>query len=203
MPSPRKIAHSLTLKSLMAAALAGAMLLGFLLPASAKGPESVTIFGPGIEQPLELIDPDDFSLLVTLMEQTGLWYGTGDPIARPPGELGPAYILTWINGGPPALLPEERTITQLLYLDAQGGPLIHTPDQETLANWGPGVTGWFAAPEGLRETLLALGAPVAAAPMRGLNAGTIGLLLAVGLLGLGLFFSRRRTFGGEKTLEMG
>jgi hypothetical protein len=50
-------------------------------------------------------------------------------------------------------------ITQLLYLDAQGGPLIHTPDQKNLENWGPGVTGWFAAPEGLRDTLEGLGVP--------------------------------------------
>jgi hypothetical protein len=41
-------------------------------PALAKGLESATIAGPGIDRPIELSDTPN--LMVRLMEQTGLWY---------------------------------------------------------------------------------------------------------------------------------
>lgn len=52
----------------------------------------------------------------------------------------------------------------MIYLDAEDGPVIHTPTQEGLQGWGPGVIGWFAAPDGLRDTLIELGVPISAAP---------------------------------------
>lgn len=139
-------------------------LVGFTHPVSAKGPESVTITGPGIDQPLELMTTTNQDRIVQLMEQTGLWFGTGEPLQEAQlGDLGPAYTLTWVNMGPPDKSVEERTIRQLLYLDAENGPLIQTPDQESLQGWGPEVIGWFAAPVELRDTLIELGAPIAAA----------------------------------------
>lgn len=147
-------------------AFAAAVLFGLMDSVAAKGPESAIITGPGIGRPIELIDytlgtaPD---LLARLMEQTGIWYATGDlprPIEEPAGELGPGYTLTWINSGPPDKGVDERTIRQEIYLDAEGGPLIYTPAQDSLQNWGPGRTGWFAAPSGLRDTLAGLGVPV-------------------------------------------
>ena len=94
-----------------------------------EGPESVTISGPGIDEPIELINS---SLVGELMQQTGLWSASGDavPTSPPPiDDLGSAYMLTWINSGPPTDPVANRTIRQLLYFDASHGPLIHTPDQ--------------------------------------------------------------------------
>jgi hypothetical protein len=149
-------------------AIVAVVLLGVGDTAMAKGPESATVAGPGIDQPVELIDAANPDLVSRLMEQTGLWFGRGDlprPIEEPLGDLGPALTLTWVNSGPPGHSVEVRTIRQLLYLYAEGGPVIHTPDQGGLAGWGPGVIGWFAAPGRLRETLGELGVPVASPPV--------------------------------------
>jgi hypothetical protein len=55
---------------------------------------------------------------------------------------------------------EERTIRQEIYLEAENGPVIHTPAQESLQGWGSERIGWFAAPSGLRDTLAELGVPI-------------------------------------------
>jgi len=131
--------------------------------AFAKGPESATLIGPDLEQPIELKnDPD----LGRLIQQSGIWAGISGrriPI-EPTGDLGPAYTLTWINSGPPEAPVEERTIRQFLYPYAEPGPVIHTPEQVGLEGWGGDVVGWFMAPEDLTDTLVALGVPVSAPP---------------------------------------
>lgn len=157
---------SLLLKVITVVAFIAFVLFGFINPAFAKGPESAIITGPGIDQPIELIDIANRDLVARLMEQTGLWYATGDlpqPIDKPAGDLGPSYTLTWINSGPPGASLDERTIRQEIYLEAENGPVIHTPDQEPLQGWGPERIGWFAAPSGLRDTLTKLGAPISPA----------------------------------------
>lgn len=171
------------------------VLFVFSEPVAAKGPESATISGPGIEQPVALLDDASLGLKVRLMEQTGIWYAFGDlprPIEQPAGALGAGYTLTWVNGGPPHKSVEERTMYQTIYPHAENGVLIHTPSQEGLNGWGPGVTGWFAAPEGLLDTLAEMGAPVpeSAAPSSGLSAGGLwyfavgALVVVVGLGGV-------------------
>lgn len=154
------------LKVIVGVASIAFVLFGFIKPAVAKGPESAIITGPGIDRPIELVDFSNRDLVARLMEQTGLWYAMGDlpqPIDKPFGELGPGYTLTWINSGPPDASIDERTIRQEIYLEAENGPVIHTPDQESLQGWGPEAIGWFAAPDGLRETLAELGVPVSSA----------------------------------------
>lgn len=150
--------------------------------ALAKGPESATITGPGIDEPIELINADYFNSDYTnhvkeLMRQTGLWYATSSRIsAKPAGDLGPRYTLTWINSGPPGGPVEERTIRQALYLYAENGPVIHTPAQEGLEGWGPDVVGWFTPPDGLSDTLAALDVPI-------LESGSFGEPLASAIPG--------------------
>jgi hypothetical protein len=162
MKSRRNIEIKQLVRILAGLVFTAVLLLVIIEPVVAKGPESATITGPEIDQSIELINNTDLDLVVRLMEQTGLWYDTGIPLPseEPVGELGPTYTLTWINSGPPSLSKEKRTIRQELYLDAENGPLIHTPAQETLQGWGPGVIGWFVAPGELKETLTELGVPI-------------------------------------------
>lgn len=79
------------------------VLFGFGDSVAAKGLVSVTITGPGMAHPIELLDTANIDLLTRLMEQTGLRYGTGDlptPLEELPRELGPSYTLAWIDFGP-------------------------------------------------------------------------------------------------------
>jgi len=129
--------------------------------ALAKGPQSATLSGPGIDGPTELNQNDP--LIGQLMERSGIWFETYERLKVDPyGDLGPAYTLTWVNSGPPEDAIEERTIRQILYPYAENGPLIHTPAQVGLVGWGAEVLGWSEAPESLIETLEALGVPAPA-----------------------------------------
>ena len=162
--------------------------------ALAKGPESVTIAGPGIKDPVELMDAVDWPIscdetcppdpMVRLMEQTGLWYAAGDlPIAieKPLGDLGSRYKLTWTRGGFPDESVEERTFHQFLYLDAEGGPFVHTPVQASLEDSVGHVYGWSKAPRGLVDSLRELRAQLPGSGIRPSgsdNAPTLFALLA-------------------------
>ncbi|MCO6450494.1 MAG: hypothetical protein J5I90_06855 [Caldilineales bacterium] len=175
--------------------------------ASAKGPISGVITGPGIDQPIELVEGAEPDLVSRLMERTAIWFGAGVdalPQEPPAGDLGPGYELVWVNAGPPEISIAERTIRQTLYLFAEAGPLVFTPEQEGLRNWGPGVIGWYQAPDGLREALVALGAPIPDAsptvesplvPTKFSGENAVALLglavLVVIVAGLGLLSARR------------
>jgi hypothetical protein len=152
-------------RAFIVALVASAIVAAVAGTALAKGPESATITGPGIDEPIEieLFEPANPDLVHKLMGQTSLWLApSGDSRihGEPTGDLGPAYTLTWINAGPPGDPVEERTIRQILYPLAERGPMIETPSQIGLEGWGPEVIGWFVAPNDLADTLTALGVPV-------------------------------------------
>ena len=172
--------------------------------ALAKGPESVTLTGPGIESPVELMDAVDWPVscdiscppdaMVQLMEQSGLWYATGDlpvPIDPPVGELGDKYVLTWNRGG-----SLEENIRQFNYLHAENGPVIHTPAQKGLERWGSGVVGWFRASDDLADTLASLVNPLSATERAGSAAigdpQYLGLFATIGSALLVLIWANRR-----------
>lgn len=145
-----------------ACALALAAAVASAGPAWAKGIESATISGPGLDHPLDVTPPNgDGGRLAGL---TGFWdVMPGQPHPptftkqAPPGQLGPRYTITWrlMTG------PEETTaIRQDLYPDAAGGPLVHTPDGQRIFE-GTTAGGWYAAPFALRDVLGSLGVPVA------------------------------------------
>ncbi|GEM_PF-1712533 len=154
-------------RTLIVIVLTSAIVVAIGGTALAKGPESATITGPGIDEPIEieLIETAHPDVVQKLMGQTGLWVATGGGSripAEPTWDLGPAYTLTWINSGPPGDPVEKRTIRQILYPLAERGPVIETPSQIGLEGWGPDVIGWFIAPDGLADTLTAMGVPISA-----------------------------------------
>lgn len=177
-----------------------AVVLVVTLSASAKGPGSAALDGPGIEEPIQFLELSGWTQsysdpAVEMLRVTGLWYGPGaEPLQPPTGDLGPAYRVTW--GGPAG---SAGVIVQNLYLDAPSGPLIHTPEQESLEGWGSSAVGWFAAPEGLEEAIeeiIAWGQPVAPTPAWVLP--VVAFTVISGLIGLGSRLSPLGSAGGDQ-----
>jgi hypothetical protein len=158
-------------------------------PAWAKGLQSATITGPGLEQPIDVADPDNSKLPAL----TGFWeVMPGQP--APPGlveqaptkQRGPRYRLTWR-----LMTDADDTIAirQDLYPHAVGGPLVHTAAGQPIFDAAtPG--GWYAAPLTLRDMLQSLGVPPAgsppapAAPSSDDSPGRIAIIVAAGAVGL-------------------
>jgi hypothetical protein len=165
-----------------------AVVLVFALSASAKGPGSATLDGPGIEEPIQFLQRGGWTqshesdAAVEMLRMTGLWYGSGAESLQPPTrDLGPAHEVSWGDPAGPA-----GFIVQYLYLDAPRGPLIHTPEQDGLDGWGPDVIGWFPAPEGLEEAIdevVVWGQPETSTPAWFLP--VIAFTAISGLVGLG------------------
>jgi hypothetical protein len=147
-----------------AAAVALALVLALAGPAQAKGIQSATITGPGLDEPIDFSPPDgDGGDLAAL---TAVWEAMpGQPQTpalmdqAPTGELGPRYRITWrLMTGP----DDVTAIRQDLYPYADNGPLVHTPaGQPIFGQSTPG--GWREAPAALRDRLRALGVPEAGA----------------------------------------
>ena len=128
-------------------------------PASAKGIQSATISGPGLDDPIDVE-------VGRLPDLTAFWQvipGQPEPptlTERPPaGRLGPRYTVTW------QLMTdadETTAIHQDLYPLAEGGPLVHTAAGQSIFD-GTTIGGWYKAPIALRDRLHALGVPPASA----------------------------------------
>ena len=69
MSSRISAAVKLLARILTGMAFAAVALFGFSDPVSAKGPESATITGPGIDRPIELIETANPDLVTRLMQQ--------------------------------------------------------------------------------------------------------------------------------------
>lgn len=143
-----------------AAAVALALVLALAGPAQAKGIQSATITGPGLDEPIAFSPPDgDGGDLAAL---TAVWEAMpGQPQTpalmdqAPTGQLGPRYRITWrLMTGP----DDVTAIRQDLYPYAEGGPLVHTPAGQLI--FGESTSGgWRDAPVALRDRLRALGVP--------------------------------------------
>lgn len=175
-------------RSLAISGLALMLSLTFATAAVAKGPESATLVGPGIDAPIVFLDQSRPHMTssaeppLSLVGLTALWQAPVPSPTVPPDELGAPYTVTWYPFGS---LP-DRQIVQHIYLDAAGGPVIHTPKQIGLDGWGPDVIGWFPAPEGLEEAIdeiVVWGRPVGPTPAWVLP--VIALAVISGLVGLG------------------
>lgn len=137
------------------ALLAVTMLIAAAVPAAAKGAASASLRGPGLDEPIDLLvhEPD-------LPAIAGAWFTASAedvrPLAAEPptDDLGPRYTLTWVMLGPPDLPPEERSVTQHVYPQAEGGALVATPPGQDV--W-EGAVGWYRAPTEFGELLRSVG----------------------------------------------
>lgn len=152
----RTIGHSVLVRRWVAVgSLLPAILASAAQTAEAAGAESARLTGPGVESPIDLLaqEPD-------LPALTGAWFAAGAEdvtplMERPPTtRLGQRFTLTWVMRGPPELPPEERSVIQYVYPEAESGPVIETPGGQEI--W-EGAVGWYAAPEGFRELLADVG----------------------------------------------
>ena len=148
-------------RSMAAGACAVALVGGLAMagPASAKGIQSATITGPGLDHPIDIE-------VGRLPDLTAFWQvmpGQPEPPTlmerAPTGRVGPRYTVTW------QLMTdadETTAIRQDLYPLAEGGPLVHTAAGQPIFD-GTTIGGWYQAPIALRDRLHALGVPPASA----------------------------------------
>jgi len=169
----RRICAALaTLLSVLTALFVTIALAG---PAWAKGPETATLAGPGLDQPIDVFSSTEENrssyLVIALTDLTSLWEPANVELTSeaPTEHLGERYTLTWQMYGPSDADPADYTVRQDLYPNARfGGPVVHLHPSSYLDTEG----GWFQAAEALRETLAALGVPVTGLQPGPVRAGT-------------------------------
>lgn len=174
---------------------------GAVPAAIAKGPESATLTGPGIDEPIQLMDGVEEGEAMNL---SGLWTGHETRVNEPTGDLGPQYVVSWVNMGPPEFTVEQRTIVEYVYPEASGGPVVHRPEQEGLRDWHDGSKGWFQAKDQIVATIDELVgekvvepqpvattvAPVSPQPIPVDGASPWWIFVAAAMIGAGLVFRR-------------
>jgi hypothetical protein len=179
--------------------------------AFAKGPDEVTIEGDSLPAPVVLSGHEGGAgPFGALVEQAGFFQGTfgqePDPMldAAPTDDLGPELTLTWRVPGPSGA---TDTVHQLVYLDAEGGPLTYMPAGQPFFDEDETRGGWYRAPAGLLDTVATITgldpeAPAAPAdppppppaPTPGWPVWVIGAAAVAvsALAGAGVALSRRR-----------
>jgi hypothetical protein len=143
-----------------AAAASVAVALSIAAAASAKGPESASLTGPGLEQrSLTFAGNGEMGQgtpLGKLVDATGFFaqmYGQSpDPTAktRPPGTLGPRYRITYVVPGPNGI---RSRVVQDVYPFAKPTPLTYMRPAQRY--WGSRLAhgGWFRTTAALRQVL--------------------------------------------------
>jgi len=128
------------------------VLLAALLPTAAlgKGASQAEITGPGLADPLFLAGEGKVGgeRLMHIAEAAGFLAATfgqsPDPMldARPTGNLGPRYRITYVMPGPNNELDEIR---QDLYPYAQPTPVSYTPPKQPFFGTEQTRGGWYVA----------------------------------------------------------
>jgi hypothetical protein len=154
------------------------------LPAAAlgKGPTAASIDGPGSGGGITFTGcctPE--SPTMTLAEQAGFFPAVfaevPDPMldARPKGDLGPKYTITYTVPGPNN---ETWKIQQDAYPYASLGPVTYMePGQEVFEIAGGTRGGWFQADARLKETLVSAGRPARSPASSEASTGATNLLV--------------------------
>ena len=152
-------------RQLVAGVAAGAALM-LASVAAAKGPESASVSGPGLERSMAVAGQGEMgpgTPLGTLVDAGGFFaqmYGqTPDPTlkVRPAGMLGAHYRVTYVVPGPNGI---RSRVVQDVYPFAKPVPLTYMrPGQHY---WGNRLAhgGWFRSSAALRQALVHAGLPV-------------------------------------------
>jgi hypothetical protein len=164
-----------------------------------KGPSAATMEGPGGGGGMTFSGDEGSGPLGNLTQQSG-WFAAvfeqqPNPMlaARPKGDLGPKYTVTYTVPGPDN---DTFTITQDVYPYASSGPVTYlAPGQPIFDMQTRG--GWFQAGPDLKETLVAAGlpetAPGGSSDDTSFPTTTVGLLaFALLLVGATAVLLRRR-----------
>ena len=141
-------------------------LLGLFLaaPAQAKGPDSATLTGPGLKEPLVFsYGPDGLVSLGLLAQKGGFWVQAfGAPAgvdqgkvlaAKPRGNLGPRYMVVYRVPRSPET---SSLVRQELYPYA-AKPVSHMAKQRLWTRTVPG--GWYQLGPRLKAALIKAGLP--------------------------------------------
>jgi LPXTG-motif cell wall-anchored protein len=210
-----------TRRILVLVTLAAVALLVLPATAQAKGASKATLGGGGLPGPVTIGgngESGSGDLLARLAEQTGAYaamYEDGGQqldAARPSGDLGPRYLVTYTIPSPAG---GEDAVRQELYPFAVAGPVSFTTAGQHFMDNMQTKGGWYHTPASLTETLAALGVrkqgnsaaaneaaiPAAAPPVTPTDSSDgsfIPLLLGAGLVALllgggGLLLFRRRS----------
>jgi hypothetical protein len=179
--------------------------------ALAKGPESASIEGPGIDGSIDVGgepgggEPGSGATLGRLAEHAGLFtVGFGDNVSRlterqPDGDLGPEFKLDWTVPN-----PEGTTdiIVQRLYPYADAGALTYTEAGQPYMGMKT-FGGWYVGGSALGDTLTDAGMSEQP-PATGLAIAPVAFGIA-GLCALGLLaMLTRRTVGQrERAVAIG
>ena len=146
-----------------AASLTAALALPSL--AAAKGPESASLAGPGMERSLAVTGQGEMgpgTVLGSLVDLGGFFpqmYGqTPDPTFRtqPKGTLGPRYTVTYVVPGPNGV---KSRVVQYVYPFAKPVALTYMRPGQTFWGGRKAHGGWFVGSADLKKTLVRAGVP--------------------------------------------
>jgi hypothetical protein len=159
----RRKETDVTRRILVLVTLAAVALLVLPATAQAKGASKATLGGGGLPGPVTVSGDGEAGsgeLLARLAEQTGAYaamYEDGGQqlaAARPSGDLGPQYVVTYTIPSPAG---GEDAVRQQLYPFAVAGPVSFTTAGQRFMDNMQTKGGWFHSPETLTETLAAMG----------------------------------------------
>jgi hypothetical protein len=206
-------------RNLAAFVVAAGLVLAVALPAAAKGPVGLTVTGPGGTR-VELGGDEHDAIgpaLPRLITELGLWRALGsDDVGAPPAftaalpdgldaeALGPRFRVDWsmYHGGGDI---GDLLVTQFVYPDAPGGPVVFTPAGQPADPYIPATVGGWARTTGdVTATLAALGVDLSArtpaarpapAPDGGPDMGwvLVGAVVATAVVGGAAVVHRRRS----------
>jgi hypothetical protein len=144
--------------------IAGAAAALLAQPALGKGPIEASVDGPGLASPIRIGDRsnwgDEDALapqqpIMQLAEASGFFpqaFGPASgalPMDRPPGELGPRYVVKYRVPG-----NDGFRVTQDLYPYAKPSPVTYMAPRQRLFENGGTPGGWFVADDPALPQLL-------------------------------------------------
>ena len=151
-------------RTLVFIATVGFVVIAWASPAMAKGPDQVTISGPGLDKPIVVSgygEPGSGGNVGELADGSGLFlvmFGSNGSDQKlltqaPTAQLGPKFLLSYRV---PDATEAGSTVRQDLYPQAAGGPLTYTePGQAVFGTTTSG--GWYQTPPSFGRVLVHLG----------------------------------------------